>query len=140
MSGCGHLGTDRNGELLLFYRCPVARKCYSDYTRECEHGNYYRAPWVDAAVWDWVYSLIAEPERLVDGLSDRQAAVEKELAPLRERLQAIDELIAEHQRQLGKLLDLLTERQNRLEVTIRSLEQERASLASQLETETISEG
>jgi len=149
MSGCGNLGTDRNGDLLLFYRCPVARKCYSDYTRNCEHGNYYRAPWVDAAVWDWIYSLISEPERVIDGLADRQAAMEKELAPLRERQHAIDELIAEHERQLGKLLDLyltanfpqdlLTERQNRLEVTIRSLEQERANLANQLESETMSE-
>ncbi len=142
MSVSGENAGNRKGELYLFYRCPAANKRYVEYTRACDHVQYYRAPKVDALVWEWVRSLLVDPAQLAEGIEAYFAAKEEDLAPVRDRLATIETLLADNIRQLERLLDLylkedfprdvLIERRQRLENTIQVLTQERNTLAAQV--------
>lgn len=108
---------------------------------------YFRTDQVDAAVWEWVRSWLADPKQLREGLKAHQAEREKENEPLRRRLETVEGLIASNQAQLERLLDLylsgdfpkemLTERKSRLETTIQALEAEQAHLTATLEAQTL---
>lgn len=142
MSVSGENAGNRKGELYLFYRCPAANKRYVEYTCVCDHVQYYRAPKVDALVWEWVRSLLVDPAQLAEGIEAYFAAKEEDLAPVRDRLATIETLLADNIRQLERLLDLylkedfprdvLIERRQRLENTIQVLTQERNTLVAQV--------
>jgi hypothetical protein len=152
---CGACGLkmagDANGRadkpnLKLYYRC-LARTNI-EYARECELRSFFRADHVDAAVWEWVKSLLSDPEVLAQTLGQVQQEREQENAPIRDRLAVVDDLLAENQGQLERLLDLylsgefpkevLTDRKARLEGTISALEKEQAGLVAHLETRVLS--
>jgi len=128
----------------LYYLCSTKNNSYT--AREC-HAPTFRADQVDAVVWEWVKSFVANPEALACGLNECQAEREKENTPIRERLGVADDLLADNQRQLERLLDLylsgqfpkevLTDRKARLEATLGALERERVSLAAKLEARTL---
>jgi hypothetical protein len=151
---CGDCGTKmsarmtRNGRggkgrgVHFYYFCPARRN--PDYPQKCPRRCSFRADHVDAAVWEWVRSLLMEPKVLEAGLRAEQAAREESLKPLRNRLAVVDDLLADNRRQLERALDLylsgtfeqeiLTGRKEKLNKTIIALEQERHSLTQQLES------
>jgi hypothetical protein len=110
----------------------------------------FRADVVDATVWDWIKSLLSDPEALTESLAECQAAQERESAPIRQRLKVVDDLVRDNRQQLDRLLDLylsgdfprevLTERKTRLESTIEALVRERVGLLSHLEARILTPG
>jgi hypothetical protein len=147
--GCGLKMTSRpNSGGNLYYVCPATHDG-TNVARECTAPNF-RAGHVDAAVWEWVKSILTDPDALEEGLRSVQEEREQECAPLRERLAVVVDLIDENQAQLERLLDLylagdfpkeaLTDRKARLEKTVSALEQERVGLVAHLETQALSAG
>jgi len=142
---CGSCGTRlfcRNGPgKYAYYGCPVVHD--RDRPKKCEMNKSFRIDHVDPAVWDWIKSILNDPDELKQGLSRHQAQCEQESGPIWERLKIVDSLIGNNQAQLNRLLDLylsgdfpkeiLTERKNRLEATITALERERGDLVVHLE-------
>jgi hypothetical protein len=130
-----------------YYYCSARRR--QDYLYECPRRGSFRSDYVDEAVWDWVSSLLSNPELLTKGLRDKQAAMEEANRPLRERLAVIDDLISNHRAQLERILELyvagdfgrqmLLERRARLEATLDSLEEERTSVVESLQTRALTE-
>jgi len=111
---------------------------------------YFRADQVDAVVWDWIRSILADPERLDVGFRDYQATSDQDNEPIRARLAVVESLVAENWKKLEKLLDdyleeddflkeMLVDRKARLETTIDALEKERAGLVARLEAQTLTE-
>jgi len=106
-----------------------------------------RVDLADAAIWNWVKSLLLNPTQLQHGLASYNKEREREVADVRKRLQVIDDLLASNQAQLERVIDLyvtgelekeiLVERKTRLENTITSLEREREQIAAQIEAETL---
>lgn len=131
----------------LYYRCNANSN--RDYATRCDLSTLFRADHVDAAVWQWVKSLLDNPMRLEKGLDDYRAERNRENEPFQARLTAVKTLIADNQEQLERLLDLylagdfpkemLTERKTRLESTINALEEERTVLDASLESHTLTE-
>lgn len=143
----GHTYIDRRiDRTYQYYHCPAVYIPEHYPGRSCK-GIRFRLDELEQAIWDWIKSLLTEPERLVEGLALQQEKQEKENAPLRERLEVIDDLLADHRLQLERLLDLylaegfpkevLTERKERLDTTMRSLEKERNNLLTHLSTRTL---
>lgn len=99
--------------------------------------------------WDWITSLLTDPQQLRMGLEAYQADKEHTVAPLRERLELVDEMLTTEQTKLTRLLELylsgefpkemLTERKNRLEAKIKALENEELELRATLAERTISQ-
>jgi site-specific DNA recombinase len=133
---------------LFYYRCVVG-KALHHYAHTCSQSKHFRADRVDAAVWEWVRSYLADPALLAEGLAAYQAERDQATAPLRERIAVVDKLVADHQAQLTKLLDLylssdfpkemLTDREQRLTDTIAALKRERADLAAQLSVDALTD-
>jgi site-specific DNA recombinase len=139
----GHSHPDqKSGKLYSYYNCRTLRNPDRYPGRTCD-GMRFRVDHVDDVVWDWIRSLLTEPESLLEGLVAQQEKQEALNAPLRERLQIVDELLDEQRRQLERLLDLyladdfsrevLIDRKQRLENTIEALEKERNNLRLHLE-------
>ena len=130
----------------LYYQCRATREKYA---RACTLPQSYRAGDVDAAVWEWVKTLLLDPAALAHGLEDYRDEQTRRNAPLTERVKVIDGLLADNRSQLGRLLDLylagefakelLTERRIKLEATIGALAHERTSLVAHLEAQTLTE-
>jgi len=55
-----------------------------------------RTDQVDAAVWQWVSSMLGDPEALEEGLHETVEGKEAASAPLRARLQINDDLLSEN--------------------------------------------
>jgi len=131
----------------FYYVCPARRN--PDFVQKCPRPCGFRADHVDRAVWEWIKSFLTDPGALTEGLRQEQAECEEVNRPFRERLAVTDDLLDNNRRQLERALDLylsgdfdkdiLTERKTRLENTIDALEQERASLAVQLEAHTLTD-
>ncbi len=151
---CGHcttamVGAARDNGSRLYYYCP-ATKDGLNYSHDCGLKAYFRVDQVDAVVWEWVRSFLADPAALQAGLDGYRAEQSRRNTPMRDRLVIVDDLIADNRTQLARLLDLylagdfdkemLTERKSRLEATVKALEKERAALAAHLETKTLTEG
>ena len=141
-------GTQRKRRLYLYCRCPVGSNRGNGYARTCDMPSF-DAERVDSAVWDWVESLLSDPVALTRGLIQHQQERDQANEPLRQRLQVVDDLLTDNKKQLDRLLDLylasdfpreaLTERKARLETTGQALENERASLAAQLEAQSLTD-
>ena len=132
-----------------YYRCPASRS-----TGKVRHARVCSAPsfkvdQVDAAVWEWVKSFLADPVALQVGLEKHQTEQGEANTPLRERLEVVEDLMAENQAQLELLLDLylsgdfpkevLMERKIRLEATVKALEREQANLVAGLEAQALTQ-
>jgi site-specific DNA recombinase len=124
--------TKAGKRVCLYYRCSAEKEKRAGAT--CNLSSF-RVEDVDQAVWQWISSLLLDPENLALGLQEYKAEKEKATQPLRDRLAILDDQIADHKRQLERLLDLylggqfprevLIERKARLEKTLASLTRER---------------
>lgn len=151
---CGLCGYRVNGrttrrtepKVYQYYFCPGRGSRNS--ARKCTLPPF-RVDKVDAAVWEWIKSFLADPATLVEGLNTYRAGLDEQNVPLRWRLSVVDELLTADREQLDRLLDLylvgdfpketLIERKDRLEATIRALESEQAGLSAQLKAQTLTE-
>jgi site-specific DNA recombinase len=130
----------------LYYRCngrvlETARK-------DCRLPSF-RVDHVDAAVWEWIKSLLSDSMELARGLNDFRVEQDEGNMLLRHRLEVVEDLIAENRLQYERLLDLylsgdiakelLCDRKVRLESTIAALEAERVGLLARLESHTLSD-
>jgi site-specific DNA recombinase len=146
---CGRCGTSFNGEAnnangYRYYRCLAVHK--DDVSHHCKMPSF-RVDAVDPVVWDWIASLLTDPQILEEGLNSRLTINENESAPIRERLAIAEDMLKDYQDQLARLLDLyvagdfpkdvLVDRKNRLEESIKALEKERANIVSMLEQRTL---
>jgi hypothetical protein len=103
---------------------------------------------VEGIVWDWIKSLLSDPQALQDGLDARIAETEQQVNPFRERLAMIGNLMEQNKNELERALELylsgkfpkemLISRKNELETTLQSLEQERIRLSEVIEDQTLS--
>lgn len=142
---CGSCGTRlfcRSGPgKYAYYSCSVVHD--HDRLKTCEMNKGFRVDHVDPAIWNWIESILSDPDELKQGLISHQALCKQESGPIWERLKIVDGLIDNNRLQLNRLLDLylsgdfpkemLAERKNRLETTIEALERESCSLVVQLE-------
>lgn len=129
----------------FYYYCQAKR----NFAKECNNTVTYSAQILDAATWDWVYSLMTDPQKLKVGLQEYQQRREEELEPMHQRLEVITQLIQNHQEQLNRLVDLyisgqfdkeiLWERKNRLESTIASLQSEQNTLFENINGNSLTE-
>lgn len=143
----GHTHIDqKSGKPYGYYNCRTLRNPERYPGCSCK-GMRFRVDHVDDVIWDWLRSLLTEPESLMDGLAAQREKQDAENAPLRERLQIVDGLLDDNQRQMERLLDLylledfpkevLLDRRQRLESTIEALEKERSNLRIHLEAQTL---
>jgi len=146
---CGHSHIDqKSGRVYSYYTCSTTRKPSRYPNRSCT-GPRFRVDHVDEVVWDWIKSLLTEPETLKEALEAQKAKCDIENAPILERLGVIDDLLAENRRQLDRLLDLylardfpkevLLDRKKRLESTMEALEKERSNLLARVEAWTLAD-
>lgn len=148
---CGHRMGARtahvDGKVYAYYRCNAYR---NELAEECPYSTiYYQAERVDQIVWEWISSILTDPQRLHQGLVTYQLEKEQNVAPVRERLHLVEEMLTEEQTKLTRLLELylsgefpkemLTERKNRLEAKIKALENEALELKAALAEQTVSQ-
>lgn len=100
---CGH-GIKSRNKLYLYYSCPGTDKGLYP-TRRCR-SPYFSATEIDVKVWEWVKSLIMDPEALVNGLVAYNEKSEDDTEPLRAQLGDIEVRIADRRAQIERLLDL----------------------------------
>jgi site-specific DNA recombinase len=85
---CGHCGYSATGfttQWASYYVCNPRRNP-KQFGFKCEDGKFIRAEWLDNAVWDWLKSIILDPDTLQKHLEEYQAqqARPHPLAPLLE--------------------------------------------------------
>ncbi|MCB0128443.1 MAG: recombinase family protein, partial [Caldilineaceae bacterium] len=150
-SHCGHKIGCRtshvNGKVYPYYRCNAYKR---ELANECDYSNlHHRADEVDKIVWNWVISLLTNPERLDSGLAAYKAEKEQNVEPLRERLELVCDLLTDEKEKQARLLDLylsgefekdvLTDRKSRIESKILALTNEEFEIRAMLEEQTISD-
>lgn len=133
------------GKIHFYYMCKAKRQ----YTVVCNNTTTYSMRSLDSQVWEWIDSLLSDPDELQRGLDEYKTRQESELAPLYQKLAILDDLLKENHLQLDRLLDLyisgdfpkeaLTERKSRLEETIAGLQRERATILARLENTVTAE-
>ena len=148
---CGHRMTARTshvgGKVYAYYRRNAYRK---ELASECAWSSvYYAARTVDATVWQWLVSLLADPEQLRVGLEAYQQEKEKIVAPLKQRLRMVEEMLSAEQLKLERLIDLylggdfpkeiIIDRRVRLETQIKALGSEALNLRAAIDVEAISQ-
>lgn len=151
---CGHCQASMagstfypDGKMYQYYICRVKRTP-KDHDISCDLPSF-RVEQVDCAVWNWVGSVIFNPEKLDKGIKLYREGQKQKNTPMRERLEIVNELIEENQKQYDRLIDLyvrgdvpvemLTERKNRLETNLKALKKEQHELAISLESNHITE-
>jgi site-specific DNA recombinase len=143
----GHTCVDRRyGREYAYYHCP-ALNYPEHYPGHTCTGMRFRVDQVDEVIWEWISSLLREPQTLEEALIAQKEKREEENGPIRGRLDIVGDLLADNQRQLERLLDLylnsdfskdvLMDRKGRLESTIEGLEKERANLCTHLKARTV---
>jgi len=107
----------------------------------CSMPNF-RADIVDLTVWNWLKSLIENPENVTQGLRNMQAEAKSSNSRLFEKIEIIDQQLEEFEHQQKKLLDLflsggfsqelIAERKTKIDLNIRKLLDEKNELNSHL--------
>lgn len=146
-------------------RCAKCNYTYKGRTRHQSHYYYcggkeqspvslcdaptFRGKDVDFSMWNWLASLIKNPQALIAGLQEKQTDAVEENQVLLDRLTMIENQIADQEVQLGKILDLyltgdfergmLTERKLRLENNINNLRKEHLEISSTIEKLTLTD-
>jgi site-specific DNA recombinase len=131
--------------LYIYYVCK-ARKLYAT---DCSQRLSYRADVVDALTWDWVRSIVSDPERLHANLDDYQRQQKQAAQNKLDRLEIIADLIHQESSKLQRLVDLYVdgnidketwfERKQRLEQTIAGLRLEQSFVQAEVDVEVISD-
>lgn len=145
---CGVCGKKMASAGPSYYGCPGSGSRGYEFKSACDSTSF-DARVVDAAVWEWVEALLADPAALARGLREHQLQREEANEPARRRLQLTEDLLADNRKQLERLLDLylsggfdkdiLSDRKARLEMTIKALDKERSELTAQLEAELLTD-
>ncbi|MBN1220798.1 MAG: recombinase family protein [Anaerolineae bacterium] len=129
-----------NGILYQYYRCPSSdRFRYSNST--CDLPSF-RVKHVDGIIWEWLKSILTDPNILKEALASTQAERERERNLLQERLQTVKTAIGENKAQLKRALDLhisgevahemLSEKIAGLETAINALKKQERAFMTQL--------
>lgn len=151
---CGGCGSAVNGtyrrrktSTYHYYVCGSI-KTSAMYQHKCI-SPYFRGEPVDDAVWQWVKSLLTDPEILALGLRAQYDDGKDRDASLREKLERIPKQIASCQNQQEKLLDLYLsnkipmgtwdERNAALQKQLAELSNEKARLEAELETQQLTD-
>jgi site-specific DNA recombinase len=131
------------GKLYLYYVCPGPG---SNRRGGCL-GYRINAEAVDALAWDWVSSILKDPEKLRQEIDLYQSGAAAQYGPALDQLKITDDLLIENRNQLERLIDLymsgtyslevVQERKKRLEDAISSLEEQRANLAGAIEGQVL---
>jgi site-specific DNA recombinase len=124
------------------YYCCVAKRARLTYARKCDQ-RAFRADWVEAEVWNWIYELLTMPDKLRKALAEVEAEGERKAAPTRRRITTLDELIAENTAELGRVkemcqrglytMDEAAGKKVQLEETLGQLRRERDRLNASLQ-------
>lgn len=138
------VGTPVNG--YLYYRCLALKK--GKVIGVTCHAPHFRLEPVERIVWNWIKSLLSDPQTLQEGLDARIAETETQINPFRERLEMVENLIEQNRNELERALELylsdqfpkemLISRKNELEKTLQSLEKEKVRLSEVIEDHTLS--
>lgn len=130
-----------HGGRYLYYQCSVYRDVGR--ARDCDMPNVFRAREVDAAVWDWLCSLLIDPRSLMEALRAEQQEREEFNKPLEERLAVVSDRLTETQVKLERALDLylagdysrdiLKSKITELERELTSLKNEQTNLRERLD-------
>ena len=146
-------------------RCAKCNYTYKGRTRHQNHYYYcggkeqvpvslcdapaFRGKDVDFTMWNWLVSLIKNPQALIVGLQEKQSVSVEENQVLLDRLAMIENQVADQEVQLGKILDLyltgdfersmLTERKLHLENNIINLRKEHLEISSTIEKLTLTD-
>jgi hypothetical protein len=92
------------GRKYLYYICSVTRsKARVGVTCKAPNLPVDRA---DAAVWEWIKSLILDPDRLEKGLKEYQESKAAEAQPLREELARLEKLAQKKAQALARAKEL----------------------------------
>jgi hypothetical protein len=139
--------TKKSGKPFTCYMCN-ARRFPNKYIHTCSAPRF-QVKYVDPVVWNWVRSLLVDPEALSAGLEAQSEAREKERQPLREQLDRIERLLSEHRSQQERLLDIYLdgalskkiweERTKRAETTINDLKHRQEELLARINTDVVTE-
>jgi site-specific DNA recombinase len=147
---CGRCGSRMGGftkpkknGAVSYYHCGANDRSLTQYSYICDL-PFFRASQVETAVWDWVKSLLTDPQALTQGLDALRGERQREMDALNARLQAVEGQLAERRRGLERLLDryltggiageAFTAEQDELGAAITALERERGGLNARLET------
>ncbi|MBV7334662.1 recombinase family protein [Chloroflexi bacterium TSY] len=132
------------GQNRYFYYTCNARTTPDSYPHTCK-APYYRGDHLDEAVWQWVKSLLLNPDVMAEGLRAQQEASQSENISASERLTYTEELLQKNLEQQEKLLDLYldgnipketwSDRQQRLASTIKELEGEVGQIKARIEAQ-----
>ncbi|MDR3574080.1 MAG: recombinase family protein [Anaerolineaceae bacterium] len=146
-SSCGRfMGCEpqtTRGKVYLYYVCPGPE---SNRRGGCS-GYRINAEAIDTLVWDWLSSILKDPEKLKQELDLYQSGAALQYGPALEQLKITDDLLIDNRNLLGRLIDLymsgtysleiVQERKKRLEDAIKSLEDQRANLAGAIEGQVL---
>jgi site-specific DNA recombinase len=119
------------GKTYLYYACGRYRG--DRHLHTCTE-SYLPVEKTDGLVWDWIYGLISDEEKLNHGVELWQQQNIQQLEPKRSRLYALDELIGKSERAVDRLV--VAFRRADSEVEARALERERKIAAKECEALT----
>ncbi len=139
---CGALLSTRTAGTIKkprqYYYCPSTLQHVKS-----KKALFYRAEYIDTAVWIWLRNYLADPEALQSGFSDFITRYNVESSPLVERIAIVKSLLSENRQQLQKVLDLyidgkfartvLTKRKKRFEEKVFELAAELGRLTERME-------
>lgn len=80
--------TTRNGDgkqRRLYYFCPAARRK----TTQCSNHNFYRAVYIDTAIWSWIKDFLSNPQVAESGLAEFVKQSEQTVSLIQERSKII---------------------------------------------------
>jgi hypothetical protein len=144
---CGTRMATRSGDRKthhLYYFCPAARRK----TAQCSNKSFYRADYIDNAIWNWVKSFLSDPNVAESGLAELIKQNQETVSPIQERLEIVKALLDDYNAQLKKLADLyidgnftrdrLMVRKKKLERKISGVANEFAQLTERLQASSFS--
>ncbi len=144
---CGSRMATRSGDgrkRSLYYFCPAARKK----SAQCTNKRFYRAGYIDNAIWAWLKNLLSDPMVAESGLEELIRQNQETVSPLQERMEIVKGLLDDYNDQLRKLADLyidgnfsrdrLMARKKKLEGKIAGLANEYAQLTERLHASSFS--
>ena len=129
----------QQGKLYLYYACPGEG---NDRRRSCK-GMRAPAALIDGIAWEWLKSILEDPEKLQNEIDIFQDQAMHRNEPILEQLKITDDLLTENRAKLARLVDLyirggfsledLQDRKTHLEQSIKALEKQRGEFSSLLE-------
>jgi hypothetical protein len=145
---CSKCGYGVRGQIIRikfhYYMCVGKRQIKA----RCDMPSF-RGELLDTAIWEWIKSIMQNPDHLAAGLRANQREAERENSSFRARVDIIDNQISQTQTQLTRLVDLyvsgefskdlLLERKTRLEDTLTELERTKAEMNTHLKAAILSD-